>query len=27
MKYYLAEATGDPTLIKKPFGGKPVIFV
>ncbi|HBB03618.1 TPA: hypothetical protein DCZ39_01775 [Patescibacteria group bacterium] len=27
MKYYLAEAAGDDTLIKKPFGGKPVIFV
>ena len=27
MKYYLAKELDDDTLIKKPFGGKPVIFV
>lgn len=27
MKYYLAEAAWNDELIKKPFGGKPVIFV
>lgn len=27
MKYYLAKESGDDTLINKPFGGKPVIFV
>lgn len=27
MKYYLTKETGDDSLAKKPFGGKPVIFV
>ncbi len=27
MKKYLAKESGDDTLLKKPFGGKPVIFV
>lgn len=27
MKYYLAKESGDESLISKPFGGKPVIFV
>lgn len=27
MKYYMTKETGDDSLAKKPFGGKPVIFV
>ena len=27
MRYYLSKETGDESLIKKPFGGKQVIFV